>query len=77
MLGFKKITSLFCASQGPGNLIIHFRHCIFSLFGNHTPQLLEQVSSSQMFFNGWELYKVGDSRRDAGFDCLSELLEHC
>jgi dipeptide/tripeptide permease len=28
---------------------------------------LEQVSSSQIFFNGWELYKVGDSRRDAGF----------
>jgi POT family proton-dependent oligopeptide transporter len=42
----------------------HFRRCIFYLGITY---IVEQVSSSQIFLNGWELYKVGDSRRDAGF----------
>jgi hypothetical protein len=41
----------------------------FSIWELHL-QLLEQVSSSKYFFNGWELYKVGDSREMLVLDCF-------
>jgi POT family proton-dependent oligopeptide transporter len=72
-LGFKK--SIFGASvMILGNLIIAFSPLHFFIWELHL-QLLNRFLQAKYFFNGWELYKVGDSRRDAGFGLFySELI---
>jgi POT family proton-dependent oligopeptide transporter len=52
-----------------GNLIIAFSPLHFFYLGI-TLTLLEQVSSSQYFFNGWELYKVGTVVEMLVLDCF-------
>jgi hypothetical protein len=48
--------------------MMHFRRCIFYL--ELTDNYWNRFLQAKYFFNGWELYKVGDSRRDAGLDCF-------
>jgi POT family proton-dependent oligopeptide transporter len=55
-LGFK-ITPFGASVMILGNLIIAFSLHFFYL--GITLTIMEQVSSSKYFFNGWELYKVG------------------